>query len=58
MDGKCHIQEGASLHPEFNGEEYEVWVTYNYITESGKEYVIIDFDYSYDDFIESLPFGI
>lgn len=49
------IREGASLTIDINNEEYEVWVTYDNVIKDGETVTLIDFNYKYDDFIDTLP---
>ena len=54
-DNKMLIREGASLTAIIDDEDYEVWVIYDNIVKNSENVTLIDFDYEYDDFIDSLP---
>lgn len=54
--GKHPIQTGASMELQINDDSYEVWVTYHKIIEDSEATILVDFDYSYDDFIDNISY--
>lgn len=54
-EGKTLIRERASLTAIINEEDYEVWAIFDNIVKNGENITLIDLDYEYDNFVDSLP---